>query len=367
SLIDLGHSVDVYMFSGLSYKKEGINFISLNLFGMGVIADEYMISNQFGKFDDEETYKQLAIKLENLIDGDKYDIIHLNSPYFLLAWQNCKRIFTHHSNYEELKIMFSELEYEEMVKLTKEQSTNKSTKFVCPSIYYKKKWDLLSESNTMYIPHAIDPERLVIDTNKTLIYEKYGLNSKLITILLPSRLEPIQKRPKLFLEGCSLLPDELKKNIQVILTGIGEQYEQFVKELDDYSKDNKINTKFVKFDSINEGYHIANIVAVPSKSESFGYSALEGLTLGVKTILSDIPTFRELSEGNGQATFFDGTKTDLFAKLYKILYNNDIQRKLPSKKWLNQYSIELFGKRYLEVFDNEQSTLLCTYEKYGKS
>lgn len=159
----------------------------------------------------------------------------------------------------------------------------------------------------------------------------------------------------------------IKKNIQVILTGIDEQYEQFVKELDDYSKDNKINTKFVKFDSINEGYHIADIVAVPSKSESFGYSALEGLTLGVKTILSDIPTFRELSEGNSQATFFDGTKTDLFAKLYKILYNNDIQRKLPSKKWLNQYSIELFGKRYLEVFDNEQSTLLCTYEKYGKS
>ena len=42
---------------------------------------------------------------------------------------------------------------------------------------------------------------------------------------------------------------------------------------------------------MSEAYKIANICVLPSKSESFGYSALESLSLGIYTILNDIPTF----------------------------------------------------------------------------
>lgn len=353
SFSELGHAVDVYMFSGSSYKKDGINYISLNLFGEKVIADEYMISREFGDFDTRGSYIKLAAKLEKLINGHDYDLMHLNSPYFLLAWRDCRRIFTHHSNYEELRIVFSEQEYKEMIEIVKEQSSNNLTKFVCPSKYYKKKWDILCGNNTVYIPHAIDPKRLKINFKKEEIYKKYCLSSELVTVLLPSRLEPIQKRPKLFLEACSLLNSNEKKKIQIILTGIDDQYEQYIEELSQFSITNNINVHFIKFNSINEGYLISDIVVVPSKSESFGYSALEGLTLGIITILSDIPTFHEIASGNNQAIFFNGTSNDLFAKMNKLLYNNAIQRKLPSDVWLNQFDIKLFGRRYLEVFDDE--------------
>ena len=42
---------------------------------------------------------------------------------------------------------------------------------------------------------------------------------------------------------------------------------------------------------MSEAYKIANICVLPSKLESFEYSALESLSLGIYTILNDIPTF----------------------------------------------------------------------------
>lgn len=354
SLSKLGHTVDVYMFSGNSYSKYGINYISLDIFGKGIIADEYMITKEFGTFDSDDSYKKLADKLEPLIDGSKYDILHLNSPYFLKAWQKYKRIFTHHSNYSELRIVFSEKEYKKIVEITTEEGKNKLTKFVSPSEFYKKEWDSLTNTNTAYIPHAINPNRLFIKNKKIDIYSKYNLNKNLITVLLPSRLEPIQKQPMLFLKGCALLSKKHKDKLQIVLTGIDSQYEQYVKDLQQFSIKNNLNTKFIKFDSINEGYLISDIIAVPSKSESFGYSALEGLTLGITTILTDLPSFNEIANGNSQARFFNGTENDLSNILVNLLEANNFNRIKPETTWLNRYDLNLFGKRYLGVFNDEQ-------------
>lgn len=245
------------------------------------------------------------------------------------------------------------MEYQKIVELTKEESKNELTKFVSPSEYYKKEWDSLTDSNTVYIPHAINPKRLDIIVEKLDINKKYNLSNDLIKILLPSRLEPIQKQPMLFLQGCALLSKENKAKIEVILTGIDSQYEQYVEELKQFSINNGVNTKFIKFDSINEGYLVSDIIAVPSKSESFGYSALEGLTLGMPTILTDLPSFNEIARGNIQARFFNGTDKHLEILMSEILSKNDFLRKNPSKEWLDRYDIDLFGKRYLGVFDNE--------------
>ena len=39
--------------------------------------------------------------------------------------------------------------------------------------------------------------------------------------------------------------------------------------------------KIIRFDDMSKAYKIANICVLPSKSESFGYSALESLSLGI--------------------------------------------------------------------------------------
>ena len=87
SLKKLGNEIDVYMFSGENHKEQGINYININLFKMQGEADEYIIQDTFGNFETEESYNELAKKIENKIDVSKYDCIHLNSQLFLQAWK----------------------------------------------------------------------------------------------------------------------------------------------------------------------------------------------------------------------------------------------------------------------------------------
>ena len=89
-----------------------------------------------------------------------------------------------------------------------------------------------------------------------------------------------------------------KNEIEIIYTGLDKQYEKFVDSLKKQANENNISIKIIRFDDMSEAYKIANICVLPSKSESFGYSALESLSLGIYTILNDIPTFNEIIENN---------------------------------------------------------------------
>ena len=98
AFVNSGNEVDIYMFSGITHKEDGINYININLFNMIGEADEYIIQNTFGNFETDKSYLNLAEKLESKIDMSKYDFIQLNSLLFLEAWKDKKRIFTIHTN-----------------------------------------------------------------------------------------------------------------------------------------------------------------------------------------------------------------------------------------------------------------------------
>ena len=99
------------------------------------------------------------------------------------------------------------------------------------------------------------------------------------------------------------------------------------------------------------GYKVTDLVLVPSKSESFGYSALESLYIGIFTILSNIPTLREIATGTTNYFFFENNKD-----LAMILKNNvdklKNERKEISKEWLKKYDLDLFARRYIDVVNN---------------
>lgn len=348
SLSKLGYDVDVYMISGKSYRNNNVNYISIDLFGSGIIADEYMITERFGKLDNIATYKKIANELEKKINCDNYDFIQLNSHIFLKCWEKQKRIFTLHSNYEEFIILNSDDEFNVMVSIMKEAVNNYHTYFITPSSYYCKYWTELLLKNVIFIPHALDIERLKCNKSTEQIMKKYLLDNNKIKMLLPSRLEMIQKRPQLVLEALSYLNEIERDKYQIIFTGFDIQYNKNIEILKNIAEENGVNIKFVKFDHINEGYKVADLVLVPSKSESFGYSALESLYLGIPTILSNIPTFHEIAEGTPNHFFFENTKD-----LAKILKNNvdnlKNERKEISKEWLKRYDLDLFARRYIDV------------------
>lgn len=168
SLAHDNNEVDVFMFSGKSYVEDGVNYININLFNMDGEADEYVVQNYFGNFENEEAYKNLAEKLENKIDVSKYDFIQLNSLLFLEAWKDKERIFTIHTNPFEYELAWGKDSYNKMLELMKKYKDDKKTIFVAPSKFYANEYSKLTNCSIEFIPHAIDVKRIQTGKSKKI-------------------------------------------------------------------------------------------------------------------------------------------------------------------------------------------------------
>lgn len=347
SLVDNDNEVDVYMLSGKSYKHRNINYISLDLFGNEVEADEYMLTDKFGKFDKVEVYEEFAKVISDKVNLNDYDVVQLNSHMFLKV--NCKsKIITMHSNYDEFKILGTLEEFNLMKDIIIKEIDDNNLKVVVPSLYYRDIWKNELDREVYCIPHALNRKRLVCKVSKNKLVSKYDVDENKIKILLPSRLEFVQKQPQMVIDALSKMDEKDRCRFQVLFTGLDTQYYENMEILKKRSKEYNIDSKFIVFDSISEGYKITDIVLLPSSSESFGYSALEGLSLGIKTLLTDIPTYREFSK-NSNCAFIFGTNADDLKDILLSLLNENIERRRISKGWYSDYDLDRFGVRYLEL------------------
>ena len=350
SFINANNEVDVYMLSGDSYIKNKVNYISMNLFKDINEVDEYFLKSQFNQFNDEQSFENLAKKIEDKISFDKYDLIQLNSQLFLKVAEEKARIFTIHTNPFEYKLDWGEISFEIMLKLMYKESTMEKTYFVTPSKYYANLYKDLSNTNIYFIPHAIDVSRITSDNDRNQILDKMNIEQNKKIILLPSRLEPIQKQPMLFMKVFALLDDNIKSNYKVICTGKDKQYEQFVNDILNFCQKNNIDILIDRFDKMSDGYKVADIVMLPSKSESFGYSALEALSLGIVTILNNIPTYKEIVDGAKNYYLFDNSVESLNEVLKEVLIKK-IDRVNQTEDWKNRYSTKLFCIRYSNLIN----------------
>ena len=350
SFINANNEVDVYMLSGDSYIKNKVNYISMNLFKDINEVDEYFLKSQFNQFNDEQSFENLAKKIEDKISFDKYDLIQLNSQLFLKVAEEKARIFTIHTNPFEYKLDWGEISFEIMLKLMYKESTMEKTYFVTPSKYYANLYKDLSNTNIYFIPHAIDVSRITSDNDRNQILDKMNIEQNKKIILLPSRLEPIQKQPMLFMKAFALLDDNIKSNYKVICTGKDKQYEQYMDDILNFCQKNNIDILIDRFDKMSDGYKVADIVMLPSKSESFGYSALEALSLGIVTILNNIPTYKEIVDGAKNYYLFDNSVESLNEVLKEVLIKK-IDRVNQTEDWKNRYSTKLFCIRYSNLIN----------------
>lgn len=358
-VIDLAESfekanniVDVYMLSGNPYIKNNVNYISMGLFDGKVNVDEYFLKAQFNDFNDEKSFEDLANKINSKISFDKYDLIQLNSQLFLKVAEGHRRIYTIHTNPFEYKLDWGEMSFEIMLKLMNKESKIRNTYFVAPSKYYADLYNDLSNTNINFIPHAIDVSRIISNEDRTKILEKMDIDPNKKIILLPSRLESIQKQPMLFMKAFAKLDNNIKSNYKIICTGKDKQYEQFMQDILLFCNSNDIDILIDRFEKMSDGYKVADIVMLPSKSESFGYSALESLSLGITTILNNIPTYKEIVKDAKNYYLFDNSIESLNKVLAETLIKK-IYRVEQPEKWKNKYSIKLFCTRYLNLINKK--------------
>ena len=354
-VIDLAESfaranneVDVYMLAGEEYKKNNVNYKNIDLFDGKKSVDEYFLKKEFNNFNDENAFINLAQKIESKVSFVNYDLLQINSQLFLKVAEDKKRIFTIHTNPFEYKLDWGDTSFEVMIKLMQEESILPNTFFVAPSKYYSQMYQELSGAKMNFIPHAIDINRLKTNKDKMDIYKEMGIESNKKVIILPSRLEPIQKQPMLFMKAFARQSDEIKSNFKVICTGVDKQYEKFCKEIIEFCKKNKIDVLIKRFEEMTDGYKVADIVVLPSKSESFGYSALEAISLGIPIIINEIPTYMEIVQDANNYYSFNNSVESLADVLNNVL-RKDLARVKQPAEWTNKYILSNFANHYLSL------------------
>ena len=343
-----GDLVQVFMLSGTSQIINGVQYTSLDLLGHDVTANEYDLKSYVGALQNGEFYSMWGTILESKIDVEKFDVIQLNSLLFLNAWTTKPRIITIHTNLYEFKMDWGQARFNYATNILRSDLPNK-TRLVAPSDYYSKAYADIFRQPVTAIPHAIDLARLAgADIDRTSTNDD---TERDITILLPSRLELSQKRPDIIFEAVSILPDKLKKLITIVASGKDDQYNEISNYLNDIALNNGFKARFCRFKTMFEAYALADIVALPSKSESFGYAALEALSLGIPTILNQrVPTFKEIAKDNKNAYFFNQSAEQCSVVLTKVI--QDMHHYPNSLNWTSRYDIRQWGMKYQQLAES---------------
>jgi len=335
-------SNDVIMLSGKKNKINKVNYTPLKISPTEKL-DEYSIKKLFFKEFNAKSLKEFAKKIEDIFDFSKYDIIHFNSLLFYFCAFDKKRIFTIHINQAGFEQNWGKNSFNIINKIIRKDKISK-TSFIVPSKYYSEIYKTKFKKNITVIPHTLPRlfSRNRIENNKK--------TEIILKIFVPSRLEIEQKGQDLLLESLNTIKGKLPK-FKVILAGIDNQYKPNVKMLADMAKKFEIPLTFkkIRMNDMKGAYNDVDLIVLPSRYESFGYSALESLSLYKKTVLSNIPTHKEIVYGNNLGFVTEKNNPEELGKtiLKAIKANPNNQT---NKKWENRYSYDEWINKYLNFY-----------------
>lgn len=352
-----GDIADVYTFIGEDNKLLDINIFSLkdalaNTFELPENAnmDEYLLQSIMHDMAFENVADKIASVVTPYFNNKEYDIFIINTFLLVNSLKKFKRIFVIHTNPFEFELQFGLKSYQNMCNIVA-NSEKINTAFIAPSFFYSKVYSIEFKHRVYTIPHVINLKRLETKDTKEKLRKIFGIPDNKIVILLPSRLEPKQKRPELVLEAIGLMDRKLADKVHVVFSGKDNPYNEYGREIAKKCKIADISFSIVRFDAMNEAYALCDSVILPSCSESFGYSLLEALSLKIPTFASDIPTYREIAvEYSGLCKFFNNVEelsSDLerFISYFPVQVSNDIT------EWLKKYDTKLWIQRYRRIIN----------------
>jgi len=342
-----GHSIQVFTLSGKDSLIAGVEYTSMEMLGNKPASENELVA----KFEPltEQTLEHIGELLEEQTKLVGFDAVILNSLIFVKAWQNMRRVFIIHTNPDELKLDWGPKGLEQIINSVKEMPGLPTHAFVAPSSYYAREYSHLLGTQVLTIPHSIDPTRLKARTKKDRLLKKYDVSSDLVTVLVPGRLEAAQKQPLMVLEACALIPKSTRGRLQIVFSGLDSQYAHEGERLKSFAQGHDIRIGVFNFGDIQEAYSVADVVILPSLFESFGYTALESLSLGKPTILNDIPTYREIAKGALNASFFGNDVKELAEAIEKTVRNHEPKNQ--PKRWVDRYSNSPWIEKYQSVLD----------------
>ncbi|MDE5421579.1 glycosyltransferase family 4 protein [Ancylomarina sp. DW003] len=301
-----------------------------------------------------DSLKRISAYTLRQLEGIDADIYHFNSfisASFIPVKPNY--VVTNHENNHEYDWYWGE----GFFNFLKESVFNKETylheykNLFTPSSFYASYFSQAFNINVNAINLGVPLNTFLIEPKENELKKEYAFDSDEIVILLPSRFQPFQKGHDVALKACAILKNKGIK-FKVIFTGVKKSSEKYRSGFDDIVFKYNLQ-KFVKvitFPEIQEAYRNVDIVISPERYCSFGLSISESLSLGIPTVLSDIPTYKEIATGFNHAFFFKNESPENLAEKLIEVTNNLKRFPYEAVKFRMKYDLRECAKEYSAIY-----------------
>lgn len=335
------HSVTILSLGRMNVAIENVTMASLNIVEC---LDEYSFAVHLR----QKGLVEISEKLKIFLKDQTFDVVHCNSLFFAGLVEGIPTIHTVHTNQEEFKNSFPREITNSILENVKK---DESIAYVVPSAFAEESFKILTGKTSTIISHAFVADIELQD--KTVIRKIYGISEDDVVFCLPSRLEIKQKGQEILLRALMNIKEKLPP-FTVVLGGCDKQYIENKRYLEKHYSNLKI--VFEAFPTKNDLYSISDVIVLPSKTESFGYAALESTAMGFLVFLSNILPYQEIAKGSPRSILFENSEIGLSQILLEHLDEIIAHEILPPPvQWGERYSQGLMIQKYLSVYNEKIS------------
>jgi len=309
------------------------------------------------------------IQAVNKIKSWKLDVIHSQTEFAigtfarLIAKQyNIPLVHTYHTMYEDYihyitKGYFQKSSKKLVEYFTKFYCDTTATELIVPTNktykLFKEKYKF--EKNIHIIPTGIEVERFYeenIDKKEVNNLRKtLGLTKKDFVILFVGRLAE-EKNVEFLIEAQETLQKE-HANIKLIIVGDGpdkEKYEKLSKKLG--LEKNVIFTGKAAWGDMPYYYHVSDVFATASKTETQGLTIIEAMASNVVPVCMRDEAFISMVTEELNGLFFE-TKEEYEEQVLRLYDNREELKKFDKQARIQaeHYSSKSYAERVLEVYE----------------
>ena len=308
------------------------------------------------------------IRAINKIKSWKLDVIHSQTEFAigtfarLFAKQyNIPLVHTYHTLYEDYvhyitKGYFNRSSKKIVEYLTKFYCDTTATELIVPTnkIYklFKEKYKF--EKNIHIIPTGIEVERFYTENQNEKEIENLRkllkLNRKDFVILFVGRLAE-EKNVEFLIHSQRELVNK-HDNIKLIIVGDGpdkEKYEEYAKELN--LEKNVIFTGKAAWKDMPYYYHVSDVFATASKTETQGLTVIEAMAANTVPVCMRDEAFQSMVTEDLNGLFFE-TEEEYQEKILHLYDNRDELKRIDKQARIQaeHYSSKSYADRVIEVY-----------------
>ena len=358
ALEKLGHTVYVITVSNhaLKYEYDEKERI-LRIPGIPIGIYDYRISRIY------------PVSMINKMKNWKLDVIHSHTEFGigifarLFAKQfNLPLVHTYHTLYEDYTHYITHGYFDKSSKkiveyLTKFYCDKTATELIVPTnkIYklFKDKYEFTK--NIHIIPTGIEVDRFFVENvdkkDVELLKKKLNLKRKDFVILFVGRLAEEKNVEFLINAHKKLL--ESNSNLKLLIVGDGpdkEKYEELAKQIG--IEDNVIFNGKAAWEEIPIYYHVADLFATASTSETQGLTVIEAMASGTTPLCIRDESFVGTVTDELNGRIFD-TEEQYINQVLELVNNNDLRNRYNNQARIQaeHCSSRAYATSVLEVYE----------------